>query len=202
MTTKTAGTQVPIDPLLAKRWSPRAYEAEKQVLREDLIALLEAARWAPSCFNEQPWRMIVFDRFDNTSGWEAMKECLTERNQLWARSAPILIVVTSVSTFSHNGKHNRWSHYDSGAASENICLQATSMGMAAHQMGGFDSDKVRQKFGVPDDVDVMAVIAVGYPGDITDLHEDFQSGEQAERVRRPLNESFFLGGWDKPVIGG
>lgn len=200
MTIKTANTQVPIDPLLAKRWSPRAYEAEKSVTREDLLALLEAARWAPSCFNEQPWRMIVFDRFDNTSEWEAMADCLTERNQLWARSAPILIVVTSVSAFSHNGKHNRWYQYDSGAASENICLQAASMGLAAHQMGGFDADKVRQNFGVPEDVEVMAVIAVGHPGDINDLHEDFQTGEQAERERQTLNERFFLGSWEKPVI--
>lgn len=200
MISKDAITQVPIDSLISRRWSPRAYDANRPVEREKLIALLEAARWAPSCFNEQPWRMIVFDRFDNSSDWELLADSLTERNQLWARSAPVLIAVTSVSIFSHNGKHNRWSQYDSGAASENICLQAASMGMAAHQMGGFDVDKIRQRFDVPDDVDVMAVIAIGYPGGIDELHEDFQSGEQAERERKSINERFFLGGWDKPVF--
>ena len=197
MSDKVATTQVAIDTTISRRWSPRAFKASKPVERDQLLALLEAARWAPSCFGEEPWRYIIFDRFDNETTWQMMLGCLTERNQLWARNAPLLIVATSVRIFSHNGKPDRWNQYDTGAASENICLQATSMGLGAHQMGGFDGDKVRVTFGVPEDVDVMAVIAVGHPGDLNDLHENFRAEEISERARKPISERFYRAAWGK-----
>jgi len=105
------------------------------------------------------------------------------------------MLATSAPTFKHNGKANRWSQYDTGAASENLCLQAASMGLQAHQMGGFDGDKARTVFGIPDDVDIMAALAVGYAGVLTELHEDFRDAEIGERARKPVGECFYAGQW-------
>jgi nitroreductase len=199
VTNKTANTTVTIDTLIAQRWSPRAFDATKPVDEKTLLSLLEAARWAPSCFGEEPWRFVVCNRSADEAGWEKMLGCLAEKNQLWAKHAPLLMLAGSVPTFSHNGSANRWSQYDTGAASENICLQAASMGLAAHQMGGFDVDKTRAAFGIPEEVELMAVIAVGHPGSLDELHEDFREGEQAERARKPLGEGFFNGAWGVAV---
>ena len=200
MNDKPAITQVPINALIAKRWSPRAFDETKAVTEKSVLALLEAARWAPSCFGDEPWRFIVTNRGQDEAAWEKMLGCLAEKNQLWAKHAPVLILVCSVPTFSHNGSTNRWSQYDTGAASENLCLQAASMGLNAHQMGGFDVDKARATFGIPAEVEIMAAIAVGYHGAMETLHEDFLAAEEAERERKPLGEHFFAGRWDNPVV--
>lgn len=199
MSTKTATTTVPIDTLIAQRWSPRAFDETKAVNENTLLALLEAARWAPSCFGEEPWRFVVTNRGQDEATWEKMLGCLVEKNQLWAKHAPVLMLVCSINTFSHNGNANRWSQYDTGAASENLCLQAGSMGLNAHQMGGFDVDKARDTFGIPNDVEIMAAIAVGYHGAMESLHEDFQGAEEAERERKPLGERFFAGQWGSAI---
>jgi len=199
MTNKTATTAVPIASLIAQRWSPRAFDSAKAVTEKDVLALLEAARWAPSCFGDEPWRFVVCNRSIDEAAWEKMRGCLAEKNQLWATHASVLILACSVPTFSHNGSVNRWSQYDTGAASENVCLQAASMGLAAHQMGGFDADKMRAVFGIPDEVELMAVIAVGHPGAMDELHEDFQTMENAARERKPLGDGFFAGQWGVPV---
>ncbi len=201
MTDKTATTAVPVDALIARRWSPRAFDASKSVDEETLLALLEAARWAPSCFGDEPWRFVVCNRGQDETVWGKMLDCLAEKNQLWAKHAPVLMLAGSVPTFSHNGSVNRWSQYDTGAASENVCLQATSMGLNAHQMGGFDVEQARVAFGVPDEVELLAVIAVGYHGATGDLHEDFQDMESAARERKPLGDGFFAGQWGRPVSG-
>jgi nitroreductase len=195
MENKIATTAVPIDSSIAKRWSPRAFDENKTLSEKEILALIEAARWAPSCFGEEPWRFIICDRGRDSAAWEKLFSCLTERNQLWAGSAPLLMLATSVPVFSHNGKADRWSQYDTGAASENVCLQAASMGLQAHQMGGYDVDKVRATFAIPAEVDIMAVIAVGYPGALTELHEDFRGEEEGARVRKPIGERFFAGRW-------
>jgi len=203
MTNKAASSVVPISNVIAQRWSPRAFNADKDLSKEEVLALVEAARWAPSCFGEEPWRFIVCDRAQDSSqdrsqgnaAWEKLRDCLAEKNQLWASSAPVLMLATSVPVFSHNGNANRWDQYDTGAASENICLQAAAMGLQAHQMGGFDMDKTRAAFGIPEEVDIMAVIAVGYPGAVEKLHEDFREAEVAERARKPISERFFAGQW-------
>lgn len=195
MPNKPASSAVPINPLIAQRWSPRAFDADKTLNKKQLLSLLEAARWAPSCFGEEPWRYIVCDRAQDSAAWEKLRACLTERNQLWASNAPVLLLATSAPLFSHNDKPNRWKQYDTGAASENLCLQAAAMGLQAHQMGGFDVEKTRTSFGIPDSVDLMAVIAVGYAGPLDDLHEDFHEAELAERARKPIGERFFAGQW-------
>jgi nitroreductase len=200
MTNKTAVTQVSIDPTIAKRWSPRAFDATRLVEREKLLALIEAARWAPSCFGDEPWRFIVCDKSEDSEAWEKLLGCLVEKNQLWARNAPVLMFATSVPLFSHNGNANRWNQYDTGAASENLCLQAASTGLIVHQMGGFDVDKAHEVFGIPAEVDVMAAIAVGYEGDINELHEDFRGAEEGERARKPIGDQFFAGQWGKAFL--
>ena len=146
MTSKRAVTSEPIAPLLGERWSPRAFDADKAVSTRQLTQLMEAARWAPSCYNEQPWRYVVCDRNQSEADWEKALSCLVEGNRSWAARAPILMAAIASTQFTRNGKHNRWSEYDTGAASENLCLQATAMGLAAHQMGGFDAQAVIDTF--------------------------------------------------------
>ena len=200
MNKKIADTQVLIHDVLARRWSGRAFDRYKPVTREQLIALLEAARWAPSCFGDEPWRYLIWDRQRDTAGWQAAFDCLAEGNQLWAINAPVLMLSTANSEFSRNGKPNRWGQHDTGAASENLCLQAAAIGLMVHQMGGFDADKVRQAFSIPEKFTCMAMIAVGFPATPDVLDDDkLKAQEIAPRQRKPLAEQFFEGGWGKAV---
>ncbi len=180
----------PIDDLIARRWSPRAF-SEKPVSREAVRSLLEAARWAPSCFNEQPWSFIVATK-DEPEAFETLLGCLREANRVWAGRAPVLMVVSAKAAFDHNGKPNRHAGHDVGLAVENLMLQAVAMGMFAHAMAGFDAAKVRETCGVPEGHDPLVAIAVGYPGDPEDLPEDLKERELAPRERKPL-ESFVFG---------
>lgn len=199
MQQKPAVTSVPIHELLARRWSPRAIDPAKPLVRAQLTALLEAARWAPSCFNDQPWRYLLWDRFRDAAAWQRAFQCLTPGNQTWVKNAPVLLLSTAGSAFAHNAKPNRWGPHDTGAASENLCLQAAALGLVAHQMGGFDADAVRRAFTIPDHYTCLAMIAVGHPGPIELLNDEKQQSERAPRVRRPLGESFFEASWDTPV---
>lgn len=196
---KPANTRVPIDSLIARRWSGRAFDRNRPVGRVDLIALLEAARWAPSCNGDQPWRYIVWDRFADGESWAKAFECLSEGNRMWVKNAPLLLLATAHRIFAHNGKPNRWGQYDTGAASENLCLQAVALGLMAHQMGGFDAEKVRATFHVPGQFDCMAMIAVGHPADSDILDSPYRERERAERVRKPLEELFFEGTWQETI---
>ena len=196
---KPAITQEPIAPVLADRWSGRAYDAAKPVSREQTIALLEAARWAPSCFGDQPWRFMVWDKHVDAASWQRAFDCLVPGNQAWVQNAPLLFLITADSLFNHNGKPNRWGQYDTGAAAENLCLQASAMGLMAHQMGGFDADKTRAAFAIPEQYALMAMMSVGYPADISTLSGEVLERETAARTRRPLGELFFDGTWGKPV---
>ncbi|HSH53760.1 MAG TPA: nitroreductase family protein [Methylotenera sp.] len=195
-----AVTQVPIDETLANRWSGRAYDASKPVSREQLIALLEAARWAPSCFGDQPWRFVVWDKNTDAQAWQQGFDCLVPGNQTWVKDASVLLVVCADTLFNHNQKPNRWAQYDSGAAAENMCLQASSMGLMAHQMGGFDADKARETCAIPEQYIPMAMMAIGYPADIASLEGEVLTRETAPRKRRPLNELFFANSWGKPIV--
>jgi nitroreductase len=196
---KPAITQVAINDTVANRWSGRAYNPEKMVSHDDLIALLESARWAPSCFGDQPWRFIVCNKNTDSQSWQQGFSCLAESNQLWAKDAPLLFVVCADSLFSHNLQPNRWAQYDTGAASENLCLQASSMGMMAHQMGGFNATAARIAFAIPDQFTLMAIISVGYPADSASLTPEVLSRETAARKRKPLNELFFTSSWGRAL---
>lgn len=195
MIEKPASTQHPIHALLASRWSPRAFDPDRPVEREKLHALLEAARWAPSCFNDQPWRFIVFDRHSDTMAWEKAAALLAEKNQRWARQAPLLILTCADGVFGHNSTPNRWAQYDAGAAAMSVCLQANALGLHTHQMGGFDATAAKSALGIPENVTPMAMMAVGYQGRIENLDKDFVGAEQAVRVRKPVDEIMFENGW-------
>lgn len=192
---KHAATRAPIHDLIASRWSPRAFDPDKFVSHQDLTAVLEAARWSPSCFNDQPWRYVVCDKSRDETAWQNTLSAIAEKNQLWAKNAPVLILAVAMTNFGHNDKPNRWAGYDTGAASLGLCLQATALGLIVHQMGGFDADKARQVLALPDNCMPMAMMALGYQAEAETLAEDFKAGEQAERSRAALEQRFFLGKW-------
>ncbi len=197
---KNAETSVNIDELLAKRWSIRAFDINKPVSREQIVSLCEAARWAPSCFNDQPYRFLVWDINYNKEMHSKAFSCIGEWNQRWIRTAPVLICVLADNKFRYNGAPNRWAQFDTGAAAQNLYLQAVSLGMMAHPLGGFDVDQVIEKFGIPDNFTPMAMIAVGYQSsDINVLDDDHKTDESKERIRIPLADNFFDSEWNKPI---
>lgn len=146
---KPAETRVPIVELLARRWSGRAFDRDRRVAPDALLGLLEAARWAPSCFGDEPWRYLVWDRFEDPEHWGRAFECLAEGNRTWARDAPILMLAAAAGHFERDGRPNRWGAYDTGAASMSLALQATAIGLMVHQMGGFDAERIRRAFAIP-----------------------------------------------------
>ncbi len=197
---KPAITQVTIDTTIANRWSGRAYDAAKSISQAQELALLEAARWAPSCYGDQPWRFIVWNKASDPAAWQQAFDCIVPGNQGWAKDAPLLVLVCADTLFGHNQQPNRFAQYDTGAAAENLCLQATAMGMMAHQMGGYNADLAREKFNIPAQYTLMAMISVGYPADVTTLSGEALVRETAERKRKLLGELFFSGSWGKPVV--
>ena len=188
-----------IHTVISQRWSPRAFDADKPVEQEKLLSVLEAARWAPSCFGDEPWRFVVTNRFENETAWQQMLSILVPGNQAWAQHAPVLMLACADSIFRANGKLNRWASYDTGQASISLCLQATALGLVTHQMGGFDADKARDVLHISEQFTPMAAIALGYQGDASALDEDLQSIELAERKRQLMSENFFSGVWGKGI---
>lgn len=199
MEEKRATTGVPIHELLARRWSPRAFNASKPVAREQILALVEAARWAPSCYGDEPWRFLVWDRHRDEATWRRAFDCLGESNQKWVINAPLLLAAVASGAFDHNGKPNRWAQYDTGAAGLSLCLQACALGLAAHQMGGFDAERLQREFAIPEGYTSMAMIAVGYRANPDVLEDDYRERELAPRRRKPLETRFFEGGWGNSV---
>jgi nitroreductase len=192
---RTAATDHPIHELFARRWSPRAL-APKPVPAALLRSLLEAARWAASAFNEQPWRFIVARREDEDE-FDTMLDCLVEGNRTWARNAGVLILTAARATYTHNDRPNRHAWHDLGQAAAHMALQATELGLVVHQMAGILPDKARQIYGVPDGYDVVTGIAVGYPGDPGDLPEALREMETSPRKRKPQAETVYRGAWDR-----
>jgi len=199
MFNKKIETKATIHELIASRWSGRAYDSSRPVEREQLISLLEAARWAPSCYGDQPWRFIVFDRMTNMSAWEKAQLCLAEGNREWAKHAPLLLLACADSVMSKNGNPNRWGQYDTGAATISLCLQATALGLMVHQMGGFDLEKTREAFDVPAQYELMAMMTVGYQLAEDEIPADMKDREYNERARNPLGDNFYDGTWDKAI---
>ncbi len=199
MFNKKIETKAPIHELIASRWSGRAYDSGKFVSREDIISLIEAARWAPSCYGDQPWRFIVCDKATNKTAWQQALDCLVEGNRSWAKDAPLLILSCADSVLSQNGKPNRWAQYDAGAATENLSLQATALGLMVHQMGGYDADKAREVFAIPEQFTPMAMMTVGYQLAEDDIPNDVKEREYGERIRNAIENNFFDGAWNKPI---
>ncbi len=175
-------------PLLEKRHSGKNFDPDKRVPARLLETIFHGAQLAPSCFNEQPWRFIVCDRYTEARPYDLVLETLDPANRTWAQHAPILIVGVAMGIFQRNGRANRWAPYDTGAASLILCLEAAELGLATHQMGGFDEERLRQAFNIPPHAQPFSVIALGY--------ELPDSGTAASPKKRfPLSHNFYRGQW-------
>jgi nitroreductase len=197
MMVKPADTQHPIHDLIKRRWSPRAF-SDQQIDAEKLHMLLEAARWAPSSNNEQPWRFIVANK-DHETEWNRLLACLVEGNRKWAYRAPVLILSVASLNFQDDSTPNRHALHDTGMAVENLVLQATALGLATHQMAGFDVEKARADLKIPSGYEPVAMIAVGYPGDLAFLPDRLRERELQPRSRQPISEWTFSGQWGEPL---
>jgi nitroreductase len=198
MPDKPAQTRFPLHQLIRDRWSPVAFDAGRNVEPEKLGSLLEAARWAPSSYNGQPWAYLVATR-DQPDEFQKMLGCLVEGNIAWAQHAPVLMIAVARLAFEHNGQPNRHAFHDVGLANENLVLQATALGLIAHQMAGFDPEKARSLYGIPDGWEAATALAVGYPGHIDELPEKLQNRDESPRSRKPLSEMAFSGNWGESL---
>lgn len=187
--TKIANTDFPIHDLIAKRWSARAFSTKK-VEKSKLFSILEAARWAPSSRNEQPWRYIVFTD-DNPQKLDKARSVLLEINN-YANRAPILICAITKKTYSDNRIYNKLHFHDLGAANENMFLESFNQGLIMHEMGGFDREKARGVFNIPEDYEVGIMIAIGYQDSHKILPERYREKPDSPRERKPLSEIAFL----------
>jgi nitroreductase len=194
---KVAETQVPIHELIGRRWSPRAF-SERPVEPDKLLSLFEAARWASSASNEQPWAFLVASQQD-PKNFEALAGVLVEFNRSWASKAPVLILTLAHTQFEKDGRPNRHALYDLGQAAANLALQATALGLATHPMAGFNVEAARERFAVPEAWEPVSVIALGYPGDPDSLTEKLRMRETAQRHRKPLETFVFSGAWALPA---
>lgn len=182
-------------PEILERWSPRAFD-DRDVSPADLRTIFEAGRWAPSSYNEQPWRFFVGHR--NSETYQKIFDALVPSNQQWAKGAPVLILGVTKTRFSHNDTPNNYAAHDLGAAMAFMALQASALGLAAHQMAGFDWVKARESFAIPETYAMGSVMALGYQGELADLPERFQAQEQSPRSRKPLSE-IVLSDWGQPA---
>ncbi len=194
---KIAETQVPIHELISRRWSPRAF-SNWPVEPEKLLILFEAARWAASASNEQPWAFLVASQQD-PKNFEDMVGVLVEFNQTWANKAPVLILTLAHTQFEKDGRPNRHAFYDLGQAAANLALQATELGLATHPMAGFNVEAARERFAVPEGWEPVSVIALGYPGDPDSLTEKLRQRETAQRHRKRLESFVFSDTWGHPA---
>ena len=191
----TVEDKIAIHNLIEKRWSPRSF-ASTPVEQENLAALFEAARWAPSAMNEQPWRFIYATKED-AEAYGRLLECLVEANQVWARNAPVLFLSVAKTTYDFNGSANKHAWHDVGMATANLVLQATDLGLHVHLMGGFNSDKALEVLSIPEGFEPVTMGAIGYVGDPEALPEQLKARELAPRQRKPLSELVFTGNWEQ-----
>src|ERR1700737_1544340 len=190
---KPAATEIPLHDLIRNRWSPRAF-AEKRVPPEGLRSLFEAARWAPSSNNEQPWAYLVATK-DDAENFAKMLGVLVEFNAGWAKDAPVLALSVAHTTMQRDGKPNRVALHDVGSATAQLTFEANARGLQVHQMAGFDAEKARQTFAIPPDWEPVAAIAIGYPGNPESLPDKLRERELAPRTRKPVDEFVMTGSW-------
>jgi nitroreductase len=189
---KPAPSDFPVHQLIRERWSPRAF-AEKPIPKDVLRSLFEAARWAPSSNNEQPWAYLVATK-DDKENFDKMLGVLVEFNAGWAKNAVVLAIAVAKLAFPNNIP-NRNAQYDTGAASALLSVEATARGLVVHQMAGFDPEKARQVFAIPAGWEPLAALAIGYPGDPDSLPSKLKDRELAPRTRKPISEFVMSGSW-------
>lgn len=168
---------------IKQRWSTRAFSAEN-ISDDDIFAVIEAAHYAPSCFNAQPWRYLIAKK---PAELEKMRAVLTGDNQKWANKAPVLLLIMAYTKFEYNGKPNRWNQFDAGASWGYLSLEAHRRGLVTHAMGGFSQLKAREVFNISEEYDLLAVVALGKPGDKKDLPDDIAAREEPG-IRKPLED--------------
>jgi nitroreductase len=183
----------PVHELLTKRWSPYSFDV-RSVTDEDLRSLFEAARWAPSSYNEQPWNYIVAKK-ENPEEFQRLLSCLVEGNQVWAKAAPVLALGIAKLRFARNDQPNRAAIHDLGLAAGNLVVEATARGLWVHQMIGILPDKAREIYAIPEGYEPMTGIAIGYAGDPKALPEGLRERDLARRPRKPLKEFVFSQKW-------
>lgn len=194
---RAAETSVPIHQILNERWSPRAFDS-RPVEREKLRSLFEAARWAASSFNAQPWYFIIAAKNDAES-YRRVLESFVEFNQGWAKNAPVIGLSVARLNFEHNGQLNRHAFHDVGQAAANLAVQAAAHGLQIHQMAGILPEKARELFSIPQGYEAVAGFALGYPGDPESLPQQLKERELAPRTRKPLPSFVFSGKWGEPA---
>ena len=193
MSEKRALTNYPIHEFLAERWSPYAFQ-ERPVTSADLRSLFEAARWAASSYNEQPWSYIVATR-ENPDHFQQLLSCLVEGNQIWAKDAPVLALGIASLKFTLNHKDNPAGIHDLGAATSNLAVEATARGICVHQMIGILPDKARDLFDIPGGFEALTGMAIGYQGDPHTLPDALKERDLIPRQRKPLDQFVFSGKW-------
>jgi len=194
---KQAQTTFAIHDLLKSRWSPRAF-TEQPVELAKLFSLFEAARWAPSGGNSQPWAFIVTTQAD-PENFSRLLSTLGERNQFWAKNAPILVLAIALRE-REPGQPNLWAIYDLGQSVAHLSVEAGDLGLAVHQMAGFDRNKASEIFQLPVGYEAITVFTVGYTGDPDLLPNELRERELAVRTRKPLSQFVFYGAWGKPLV--
>ena len=184
----------PVHSLFRQRWSPYVFDPERPVAREDLQACFEAARWAMSSYNAQPWRYILGVKEQDPALWQRILDVLVEPNQKWAKNAPVLALGIVEHCFEHNGKQNKAAIHDLGAASAFLTLEAESRGLSVHQMIGIEPDRAREAFGIDGTLEPYTGIAIGYLGDDPSVVEEkYAERDRGERKRKPLEEIIIRG---------
>ncbi len=190
---KQAGTDHPIHELIASRWSPYGF-SNCTVSKENLLSLFEAARWAPSSYNEQPWSYIVATK-DEPEEYEKLLSCLVDGNQSWANTAPVLALGVVSLKFARNNTPNAAAIHDLGLAAGNLLFEASARGLYVHQMIGILPDKAREIYEIPDGVEAKTGLAIGYAADPSTLSDPFKERDQAPRQRKPLQAFVFSSKW-------
>ncbi len=197
MSDKTAVTDYPVNRLISERWSPYAFQ-DRAVSDADICSLFEAARWAPSSYNEQPWSYIVATKAD-AAEFQRLLSCLVETNQAWAQAAPVLALGVVSLNFTRNGKVNRAAVHDLGLAAGNLLVEATARGLVVHQMIGILPDRAREVYAIPAGREAWTGLAIGYQGDVAQLPEALRGRDLAPRQRKPLQEFVFGGKWGEAL---
>jgi nitroreductase len=196
MNIKKAATDHPILQVLAERWSPYGFE-DRSVSEADLHSLFEAARWAASSYNEQPWNYLVATR-EKPQEFGRLLSCLVEANQAWAKAAPVLVLGIVRLQFAKNNQDNRAAVHDLGLAAGNLVAEATARGLSVHQMIGILPDKAREIYQIPEHFEAWTAMAIGYKADPAKLPDTLKERDLAPRQRKPLSEFVFTGQWGKP----
>jgi nitroreductase len=192
---KIAKPDHPIADELAKRWSPYVF-ADRPISKADLRSLFEAARWAASSYNEQPWTYVVATK-DEPEEFAKVLSCLVELNQGWAKDAPVLALGVVSRNFTRNGKPNKAAIHDLGAASASLTFEATARGLFVHQMIGIEPERAREVFGIPEGHEAYTGLAIGYAGDSEKAPEKMRERDTVPRARKALGEFVFAGTWGK-----